>query len=401
MGSAFVMSANVMEGSRQEERQPEAVWRAFRKVRLPGSDKDFIRQALWKKLAVGSRMHAIFPEVSAGCPLENDTEDHYHRLKSCLFLQKAVHILRGCLPPLYVGGVFYELGRLCADEPLLSLRTPHGLVMWKVVRSLWVYRCDVIFRKAPVCDVAFLQMLAEGLKYWMWCEEVGVSKSFMYLALRGLLMATRGVGVDRMGRNVTVKDPVVVSGKKRSVDGEVVSMQGGACQEHDVQKAVFTDGSFAWEAAGIGFAGWGVYVEGEPTFTKSEPLEGDKQTNNRAELMALIWAFENLPQNWALSVVTDSQYALLGLRVWLPRWKLSGWRVAGSRPVENRDLWERLERATSGRLCAWSIFWTRGHAGISGNEMADELANEGRRRHPGRVRFLAGGVLSGVTFSTI
>ena len=388
--SPFIMSANVMEGSKQEERQPEGVWRAFKKVRLPGADKDFVRQALWKKLAVGSRMHAIFPDVSPRCPFDNEREDHHHRFKTCLFLQNAVHILRTSWPPLHVGGVFYEVGRLCVDELLLSLRTPQGLVMWKVVRSLWAYRCDVIFRKVAILETVFFQKLVEGLKFWLWSEEVGVPKIFLYSAVRGLLLALRSPVADHLTCRRVISEPVV-SCRKRSREGEVLSFKGGGQQGCQVLKRVFTDGSFAREAAGIGFAGWGVFVEGEGTLKKSEPLEGERQTNNRAELMAVIWAFENLPQEWALSIVTDSQYVLLGLRVWLPRWKLSGWRVAGARPVENRDLWERLESASSARLCPWTLFWTRGHVGLVGNETADQLANEGRLKHPGRLRFLARG----------
>ena len=346
-------------------------------------------------------MHAIFPQVSARCPIENEVEDHYHRFKSCLFLQKVVQILRSCWPPLYVGGNFYEVSRLCADEPLISLNTPHGLVMWKVVRSLWVFRCDVIFRQGAICETAFLRMLVEALKWWLWCDEVGVPKDFLQVAVRGLLIALRSPVADRLVCRMVVRDRVRVPSRKRSSEGEVVSLVGGGQRECALQKLVFTDGSFACEAAGVGFAGWGVYVEGEPTFTKAEPLEGEKQTNNRAELTAVIWAMENLPQEWSLSVVTDSQYVLLGLKVWLPRWKLSGWRVAGARPVENRDLWERLERASTNRRHPWTFFWTRGHAGLMGNEIADRLANDGRHKHPGRVRFLAGSSVSGVCFASI
>ena len=396
------MSANVMEGSKQEERQSEAVWRALKKVRLPGPDKDFIRQALWKKLAVGSRMHSIFPKISPLCPFDNEAEDHYHRFKTCLFLQKVVQILRTSLPPLHVGGVSFELGRICVDEPLLSLKTPHGLVMWRAIRSLWAYRCDVIFRKVSACELAFLRMVMEGLRGWLWSQEVRVPNTIIYMALRGIMVVVSPrVDHDMQRMRVAVSAPRV-QGKKRLVDGCILLVEGGGRQGGVVQnRVVYTDGSFAWETAGVGFAGWGVYVEGEVAYNMSEPLEGEKQTNNRAELMAVIWVFENLPQEWSLSVVTDSQYVLLGLQCWLPKWKISGWRVAGARPVENRDLWERFGKAVAVRISAWTIFWTRGHMGLEGNELADRLANDGRQKHPGRRQFLARSALQRAIFFPI
>ncbi|MCA9625864.1 MAG: hypothetical protein KC731_42870, partial [Myxococcales bacterium] len=41
-------------------------------------------------------------------------------------------------------------------------------------------------------------------------------------------------------------------------------------------------------------------------------------------------------------------------------------------PVQNRDLWERLDAALAAHDITWS--WVRGHSGNRFNERADQLA---------------------------
>jgi ribonuclease HI len=98
-------------------------------------------------------------------------------------------------------------------------------------------------------------------------------------------------------------------------------------------------------------------------------------TNNRMELMAVIRALEALKRPVHVRVTTDSQYVRLGVTQWMARWKRNGWRTADRRPVKNKDLWERLDRATSRHRIEWH--WVKGHAGHAENERADELANLG------------------------
>jgi ribonuclease HI len=64
-----------------------------------------------------------------------------------------------------------------------------------------------------------------------------------------------------------------------------------------------------------------------------------------------------------------------GLTEWLPGWKRRGWRTADGKAVKNQDLWERLDAACARHRIDWR--WVKGHAGDPGNELADQLANEG------------------------
>ncbi len=97
-------------------------------------------------------------------------------------------------------------------------------------------------------------------------------------------------------------------------------------------------------------------------------------TNNRMELMAAIAALEALKRPCRVKLVTDSEYLRRGITEWLPRWVKKNWRTSARKPVQNRDLWERLVALTCVHTTEWS--WVRGHAGDSENERCDGLVNE-------------------------
>ena len=71
-----------------------------------------------------------------------------------------------------------------------------------------------------------------------------------------------------------------------------------------------------------------------------------------------------------------------GASDWRQGWKRKGWRRGGANATEknaaiaNLDLWQELDRLLVG--ASVSLEWVKGHAGIIGNERADELSLEGR-----------------------
>ncbi len=121
-----------------------------------------------------------------------------------------------------------------------------------------------------------------------------------------------------------------------------------------------------------GPGGWGSVLEQGEHRRELYGYEAET-TNNRMELTAVISALEALKRPCAVAVVTDSQYVMKGVTEWMSNWKRRGWRTADRKPVANRDLWERLDRALACHDVSWS--WVRGHTGHDGNERADELAN--------------------------
>ena len=134
---------------------------------------------------------------------------------------------------------------------------------------------------------------------------------------------------------------------------------------------IYTDGACKGNP---GPGGWGVLLKSGST--EKELFGGERETtNNRMELMAVIMALEALKRPCHVFLHADSQYVLKGMTEWLAGWKAKGWKTASKQPVKNVDLWQRLDAARLRHEVEWR--WVRGHNGDVGNELADQLANEG------------------------
>ena len=97
---------------------------------------------------------------------------------------------------------------------------------------------------------------------------------------------------------------------------------------------------------------------------------------DQAEVMdsAINGALQSLDRNSRVRLYTDSEYLRSGITTWINNWKKNGWRTSRGRPVKNKDLWQGLDEASQGHRIDWR--WVKGHAGNSGNERADTLANQ-------------------------
>ncbi|MBC6983068.1 ribonuclease HI [Caulobacter sp. 17J80-11] len=139
----------------------------------------------------------------------------------------------------------------------------------------------------------------------------------------------------------------------------------------DTKVIIYTDGACKGNP---GPGGWGAVLRAgahEKELWGGEPLT----TNNRMEMMAAIMALEALKKPCKVELNTDSKYVMQGITEWLRGWKARGWLTADKKPVKNDDLWKRLDAARSRHDVSWK--WVKGHAGIAGNERADQLANFG------------------------
>jgi ribonuclease HI len=92
------------------------------------------------------------------------------------------------------------------------------------------------------------------------------------------------------------------------------------------------------------------------------------------ELTACIEALAQLKGQGVDAVVfSDSAYLVNGMQQkWYERWERNGWLNYSRKPVENRDLWERL--LTLVRRHHVVFRKVAGHSGVELNERADELA---------------------------
>ncbi len=134
---------------------------------------------------------------------------------------------------------------------------------------------------------------------------------------------------------------------------------------------IYTDGACKGNP---GPGGWGVLMQYKGN--KKEFFGGEQETtNNRMEQMAAIMALEVLKRPSLVELHTDSKYLLQGITEWMDNWKKRGWKTAAKKPVKNEDLWRRLDEVIGKHKIKW--VWVKGHAGNTGNERADMLANKG------------------------
>ncbi len=132
---------------------------------------------------------------------------------------------------------------------------------------------------------------------------------------------------------------------------------------------VFTDGACRGNP---GPGGWGVLLRYGDT---EKELYGyvPETTNNQMELMAAIQGLEALKRPCHVTLTTDSQYVRRGITQWIQNWKKNNWKTAQKKPVKNKQLWQRLDAASSQHQLQWN--WVKGHSGHKENERVDELAN--------------------------
>jgi len=133
---------------------------------------------------------------------------------------------------------------------------------------------------------------------------------------------------------------------------------------------LYTDGACRGNP---GPGGWGAYFEYADARKELRGYDAET-TNNRMELMAVIEALKALKRPCDVELHTDSRYVLQGMTEWINGWKKNGWKTASRKPVKNVDLWQQLDQQVARHNINWH--WVRGHSGIHGNEMADQLANQ-------------------------
>lgn len=98
-------------------------------------------------------------------------------------------------------------------------------------------------------------------------------------------------------------------------------------------------------------------------------------TNNRMELMGVIYGLRKLKRKSIVNVYTDSQYVINGIsKGWAEKWKSNNWFRNPKSKALNYDLWDTLLELISQHEEV-NFNWVKGHAGHIENERCDELAN--------------------------
>ena len=133
---------------------------------------------------------------------------------------------------------------------------------------------------------------------------------------------------------------------------------------------IYTDGACRGNP---GPGGWGAVLGFRDQRKMLKGYEPET-TNNRMELTAVIEALRALTRPCDIELNTDSKYVMQGINEWMLNWKRNGWKTAAKKPVKNVDLWRQLDDEIERHEIDWH--WVKGHSGVAGNELADQLANE-------------------------
>ena len=140
---------------------------------------------------------------------------------------------------------------------------------------------------------------------------------------------------------------------------------------------IYTDGACSGNP---GPGGWGAIL-----IYKEKKLElsgyAEHTTNNRMELMAPIEALSRLKEPCIVDIYSDSAYLTNAfLQNWLGNWVKRNWIKSDKKPVENRDLWEKLLEFSEIHQIRWHK--VKGHADNPLNNRCDALATgEIKQRH--------------------
>ena len=116
----------------------------------------------------------------------------------------------------------------------------------------------------------------------------------------------------------------------------------------------------------------------------------EKQTNQRAELIAVIRAIQLICVRGIscnrLRILTDSMYAVQGLNQWIPMWRANGYRTAQKKAVANQDLFQTMDREVEA-FRSNGVALVLEHVPREANRVADGLAKAGAQGQPGSAGF--------------
>jgi len=132
---------------------------------------------------------------------------------------------------------------------------------------------------------------------------------------------------------------------------------------------IYTDGACSRNPGPGGWAAILSYNGIEKELSGNET----ETTNNRMELMAPIKALEALKEPCKVIIYTDSAYVYNAFsQGWIDTWKNNNWLNSRKKPVENKDLWQRLLEL----MKIHSVQWIKviGHSSNEKNNRCDYLA---------------------------
>lgn len=135
------------------------------------------------------------------------------------------------------------------------------------------------------------------------------------------------------------------------------------------QVEIYTDGACSGNPGPGGWAAVLFYENNQKEISGAVP----ESTNQRMELQAAIEALQLLKYPCQVKLYSDSAYLINAFQQnWFKKWLTNGWRNSQAKPVENRELWEKLLELDAMHQIEW--IKVAGHRDNVYNNRCDELA---------------------------
>lgn len=138
----------------------------------------------------------------------------------------------------------------------------------------------------------------------------------------------------------------------------------------DAPVTVSTDGSALYNPSGP--MGWGWYNHDTGTHDAGGASNG---TNQIGELCAVLEALRAHHNASAITIESDSNYAINCSSTWLKNWKRNGWRNSKKQRISNYEIIRAIDEEIESRPGTVRFVWVKGHAGEKYNEIVDKLAH--------------------------
>lgn len=133
--------------------------------------------------------------------------------------------------------------------------------------------------------------------------------------------------------------------------------------------AIYTDGACSGNPGVGGYCAILIYNGIEKVISGSEPLT----TNNRMELLAVIYGLKALKEKCSVKLYSDSAYVVDSMnKGWVNDWINNGWRTSNKKEVKNIDLWKELLLILGTQKV--EFIKVKGHSSNEYNNKCDSIA---------------------------
>lgn len=147
---------------------------------------------------------------------------------------------------------------------------------------------------------------------------------------------------------------------------------------------IYTDGS---SKGNPGLGGWSIVIFADNQYITYKVGYELNVTNNRMELTAILTALKYakniirlLDKNEEIIIYSDSAYCVNAINIWIHNWVNNNWTRDKGKEIKNLDLFKDIYNLYYDGTDNISIKKVSGHNGILGNELADALCSNNKKK---------------------